>query len=110
MHDIQYSHNAMIDLVEIKRHISEELASPVATQNTVEKITKKVRLLEDFAELGAPLSSIVDIESDYRFLVSGNYLDFYRVAETDVLIIRIIYGSRDYLSILFNDDDSASLI
>ena len=106
MNDVQYSHNAMIDLIEIEKYISEELASPTAAKNTLIKITKKVRLLKNFAELGAPLSSIVDIESDYRFLVSGNYLIFYRVAGTDVLVIRVIYGGRDYLSILFEGYES----
>ena len=48
--------------------------------------------LENFSEIGAPLSSVTDIESDYRFLTSGNYMVFYRVNEQDVYIDRVLYG------------------
>ena len=59
--------------------------------------------LADFPLIGAPLSSIYEIDSDYRFLVCGNYLAFYRPQESEVLIDRILYGRRDYLVILFGD-------
>ena len=59
--------------------------------------------LADFAEVGAPLTSVADIESDYRFLVTGNYLTFYRVYENGVFVDRVLYGRRDYLRILFGD-------
>jgi len=106
MSKIKYSNKALIDLIDIEKYIKEELESPVAAKNTITKITKKIRLLEEFPELGAPLSSIVDIENDYRYLVCENYLAFYRISETNVLIIRIIYGKRDYLKILLEDNQS----
>lgn len=52
---------------------------------------------------GTPLSSVADIESDYRFIVSGNYLVFYRAYGKDVYIDRVLYGRRDYMRILFGD-------
>ena len=59
--------------------------------------------LESFSEIGALLSSVTDIESDYRFLTSGNNMIFYRVNGHDVYIDRVLYGRRDYLRILFPD-------
>jgi hypothetical protein len=56
--------------------------------------------------LGASLSSIVNIESEYRFLVCGKYLDFYRIAGLDIYIMRVIYDKKDYLSILFGNFES----
>ena len=103
MNSIHYSYEAMLDLIEIERYITEELESPKAAKNIVAKIVKHVRLLEDFPELGALLSSIVNFESEYRFLVCGKYLAFYRVAGSYIYIIRVLYGKRDYLSILFGD-------
>lgn len=47
------------------------------------------------------------IESDYRFLVSGNYLIFYRACGTEVYIDRVLYGRQDYLRILFDDTATA---
>ena len=88
---------------EIKAYITEELESPDAALATVSRITKKICILKNQAYIGTPLSSIVDTESDYRFLVSGNYLVFYRAYEKDVYIDRVLYGRRDYMRILFND-------
>ena len=101
MNKIHYSYESSTDLLDIEKYIIEDLASPNAAKNIIEKITSKIRLLEKFPELGAPLSSIVDIDTDYRFLASGNYLSFYRIDGTDIYISRILYGGRDYLSILF---------
>ena len=50
-----------------------------------------------------PLSSIADVGTDYRFLVSGNYMVFYRVQDSDVHIDRVLYGRSDYMSALFKD-------
>ena len=89
------------DLAAIKEYIGVELANPDAAKNTMVKITKRIRDLKRFAEIGSPLSSIIDIDTDYRFLVCGNYLVFYRAVVNDVYIDRVLYGRRDYLAILF---------
>jgi len=60
---------------------------------------------EASSDLGAPLSSIIEIDTDYRYLVSGNYLSFYRVDGNDIYIIRILYGRRDYISVLFDESE-----
>lgn len=59
--------------------------------------------MKNQAYIGALLSSVADTESNYRFLVSGNYLIFYRAYEKEVYIDRILYARRDYMRILFGD-------
>ena len=59
---------------EIWEYIVFELCNPQAAENTVNKIMDAVDELENFTEIGALLSSVTDIESDYRFLISGNYM------------------------------------
>ena len=59
--------------------------------------------LKSFTEMGTPLSSIADVRTDYRFIVSGNYMMFYRVQGNDVYIDRVLYGRSDYMSVLFKD-------
>lgn len=49
------------------------------------------------------LSSIADVGTDYRFLVSGNYMVFYRVQDSDVHIDHVLYGRSEYMSALFKD-------
>ena len=54
-----------------------------------------------FPEIGAPLSSIISLEVPYRFLVCGNYTAFYKVDGDEVHIIRVLYGRRNFMQILF---------
>lgn len=98
---IHYSPEAQNDMDEIWEYIVFELCNPQAAENTVNKIMDAVDELENFTEIGALLSSVTDIESDYRFLTSGNYMVFYRVNGHDVYIDRVLYSRREYLRILF---------
>ena len=91
------------DLSEIKAYIAEDLENPQAALSTVTKITKTIRMLQEHALIGVPLSAIADVNSDYRYLISGSYMIFYRVTGKDVFIDRVLYGRRDYLRILFGD-------
>jgi len=103
MATLQFSPEAKNDLHDIKEYITVELDSPNAAISTIAKITKSIRTLASFPDRGIPLSSKVDIPNDYRFLVCGNYLAFYRHEGGIVNVIRILYGKRDYISILFGN-------
>ncbi len=103
MYKLQISPKAKNDLVEIKGYISQELCNPQAAISLVSKITKKLRLLSEHPIIGAPLSSVVDIQTDYRFLVCNNYLIFYRYEDEVVFVSRILYGRRNYMRILFGN-------
>ena len=89
---IHYSLESRRDLDDIWDYIVSELQNRSAADQ-----------LKIFAELGTPLSSIADVSSEYRYLVSGNYMVFYRVQGSDVYIDRVLYGRSNYMSILFND-------
>lgn len=103
MHKLKISPKAKDDLAKIKSCISKELCSPQAAVNLISKITKKIRELLGYPEIDAPLSSVVDIQTNYRFLVCANYLIFYRCEDGIVYVSRILYGRRDYMRILFGD-------
>lgn len=103
MNNLHLSEEAQNDLLEIKAYIKEDLLNPSAALATVSRITKSLRILQNHAQAGALLSSIADIESDYRFIVSGNYISFYRAYGREVYIDRILYARRDYMRILFGD-------
>ena len=103
MNKLHYSPKAICDLDEIWAYIFEDLQNPSAAQNTVDNILDTIEKLREFSKMGPPLSSVTEIESDYRFLICGNYLVFYRVKGAEVCIDRILYGRRDYLRILFGN-------
>lgn len=103
MAEIRFSPEAITDLQQMKAYITEELCNEQAAIGMVAKITKRIRQLSDFPESGAPLSSIVDFETDYRFLACGNYTAFYRIENQTVNIIRVLYGRRNFMQILFGE-------
>lgn len=100
---IHYSPESRRDLDDIGDYIVSELQNRSAAERVIDCIIDAVDPLKNFAEMGAPLSSIAEIGTDYRFLVSGNYMVFYRVQGSDVYIDRVLYGRSDYMSVLFKD-------
>ncbi len=100
---IHYSPESRRDLDDIWDYIVSELQNRSAAERVIDRIMDAVDPLKNFAEMGTPLSSIADIGTDYRFLVSGNYMVFYRVQDSNVYIDRILYGRSDYMSTLFKD-------
>lgn len=103
MAELSFSPEAVSDLQQTKAYITDELCNEQAATNTIAKITGRIRELASFPEMGAPLSSIVDFETDYRFLVCGNYTAFYRFENQTVYIVRVLYGRRDFMRILFGE-------
>ncbi|WP_371378589.1 type II toxin-antitoxin system RelE/ParE family toxin [Sporomusa aerivorans] len=98
---VRISPEAQYDLQDIKNYIAMELDHPMAALDTVSKIIQAIRRLKDFPNSGAPLSALVDMKTDYRFLVSNSYLVFYRHEGENIYVVRILYGRRDYMKILF---------
>ena len=103
MTKIKFSPEAISDLQQIKAYITDELCNEQAALNTIGKIIKKIRMLADFPASGVPFSSIVGFETDYRFLVCGNYMVFYRIEDQTINIICVLYGRRNFMQILFGE-------
>ena len=101
MAKINFTPDALDDIKKIKVYITDELCGEQSAINMIEKIMKRIRQLADFPEVGASLSSIISIEVPYRFLVCGNYTVFYKVEGDEVHIIRVLYGRRNFMQILF---------
>ena len=101
MAKINFTPDAMEDMKQIKAYIIDELCSEQSAINTTQKIMKRIRQLGSFPDIGAPLSSIINLEVPYRFLVCGNYTAFYKVEGDEVHIIRVLYGRRNFMQILF---------
>ncbi|MGM9551214.1 MAG: type II toxin-antitoxin system RelE/ParE family toxin [Clostridia bacterium] len=100
---IRVTQAALNDLKEIKAYIENDLSNPIAANNVIKRIINDYSRLEFSPNMGPSLSSKVPFETDYRFIVSGNYLVFYKTDEQYVSIYRVLYGRRDYLKIIFDD-------
>lgn len=105
MSKLHISPMANDDLLSIKEYIEKELDNAAAAINIIAKITKSIRLLANFPMSGSSLSSVMEFETDYRFVISGNYISFYRYINDTVFVDRVLYAKRDYIKILFGDID-----
>lgn len=103
MAQIRVSPAALNDLKEIKNYIENDLSNPTAAKRTIQRIIDDYSCLEISPLMGPSLSTKVPFETNYRFIVSGNYLIFYKTDGEFVSIYRILYGRRDYLKIIFDD-------
>lgn len=103
MASLHISPLAQTDLQEIRSYIEQELGNPAAARNTISKILKSIRVLEQFPFSGTPLRA-GEIDTGYRSVTSGNYRTFYRCDETDVYVIRFLYGRRNFMRILFGTE------
>ena len=101
MAEILMSDEAERDLEQIGYCIAVKQKSPQAALNVIRGIKNAIGKLEDFPLVGAPVSSIVDVDTDYRFVGYGNYFAFYRPDGDKVYIDRVLHGRRDYIAILF---------
>ena len=101
MADIKFSPDAINDLQQIKAYITNELCNEQAAVSTIAKIMEHINRLRTFPDSGAPLSSIIDLGTNYRFLVCGNYTAFYRTENNAGRRVRVLYGRRDFMRILF---------
>ena len=102
MTNIVMSDMAEHDLEQIGDYICYELQNQQAALATVRQIKMSINRLIDFPFLGMSLASIAQCDTDYRFVVCGNYLAFYRTDGNTVLVDRVLYHRRDYISALFS--------
>lgn len=92
------------DLIEIRDYITKDLENPTEAMKVVSKIIDSYDKLKEFPMMGTDLSAKVNIKTNFRYLVSGNYIVFYRTDDEFVSIYRILYAGRDYLKILFPNE------
>lgn len=104
MRKLRINPAAKRDLLEIKDYITAELDNPNAAEKTLIKIAESYGKLKDFPYMGIELSAKIEVVTDYRYLVSGKYIIFYKVDSAYVSIYRILYASRDYTRILFDSE------
>ena len=101
-YEVRLSPLAIDDVREIVVYIAED--NPTAAKDVGNAIYSRIEELSNLPKMGALLSSRIPVRTDYRYLVCGKYLVFYRIEGQFVSVYRVLNGMRDYMSILFSDD------
>ncbi|MCL1803879.1 MAG: type II toxin-antitoxin system RelE/ParE family toxin [Eubacteriaceae bacterium] len=95
MNEIYLSKQALSDLKSIQSIGGE------STHKEVVNVLKRIRELGQYDGIGAPMSPVLGYESSYRFIISSNYLIFYRSSQARVYIDRVLFSRRDFIKIPF---------
>ena len=101
MAKVLLSPSAENDLREIRAYIAHEAGDEAIAANQISQITRKLHLLREQPQMGTPLTAIIGMVTDYRYLVCGSYYAFYKHAQETVYIIRILNCARDFMRVLF---------
>lgn len=98
---IFFSTESVRDLDEMKQYITIETGDEEIAVNNILSILSSIDRLQDFPELGVEVNQIAKVKLKYRYLITNNYMVFYRINGNEIFVDRILHGKRDYLRILF---------
>jgi toxin ParE1/3/4 len=80
------------DLDNIWYYTAKESGSIMRANRLIDRITARFALLIRHPQLGRRRD---DLTAGLRSFTIGRYIIFYRIEEEDVLILRVLHGSRD---------------
>lgn len=100
MKKIEYSQIVRCKLKTLKIRLTSEFGLEVS-RRALKRITKAVRGLADFEEKGVSVSSMYDMECDYRYLYVGHNYLFYRIERDKIVIVEMFNDREDFMYKLF---------
>lgn len=98
---VTISRAARNDLIQIRDYIRDELTNPDAAHRIVHLLRQQVEKLAVMPERGKPLDALLNVHTEYRFLICENYRIFYLYDGETVEIVRILHTLQDYMRALF---------
>ena len=99
---VKFTDTAKEDLRSIATYIADQSKDKTIAINFVNELKEKVKILENFPEIGAIPDDRIMKNSDYRFLVYKNYLIFYQYIPKDETsyILAFFNAKRDYSRVM----------
>ena len=97
---LKFTPESKADLFEIFEYITKNLSAPSAAESMIERIESACNRLTLFPFSGVIPRDATLAKKGYRMLVVGNFLVFYTADEQTVQIMRVVYGRRNYQSLL----------
>lgn len=103
---VRYTPKALEDLQKTKEYIIGEFDSTELADKILRKIIRSINNLEIFPYKGGRLKETIDIETNYRYLVSQKNYIFYIIEDEEILVIRVLNEKQDYMQILFEKTET----
>lgn len=88
---------AMENLEDIFEYVSVNLANPFAAVKIISDFYEAFEKIKSFP-FSCPIKEIKFLkDKDIRVLIVGNYLAFYKVENSKIIILRVKHSTSDYL-------------
>ena len=91
---------AQLDMEQIFDYIAVELCNPSAAMKQINDFEKAFENICIFPESCPYIKNEYVKDKSLRKLVVNNYIAFYRFKNDEVQIVRVLYGMRNYESLL----------
>ena len=99
-YNIEYSMESKQDLIDIKRYIKYNLQEPNTAQKLITNIKNEIDSLKDNPEMYSVIDDDIIKRFKIRKLVVDNYIVFYRINDENIQIVRVMYGRRNWITLL----------
>ena len=87
--------NAIVaeDLKNIKEYIEED--NEEMAVKTIQEIYDRIENIQQFPYMGADLAKRVSFQTDYKYVICGNYVVLYKIGKDFVKIYRVMNRYQD---------------
>ena len=85
------------DLKNIKEYIAED--NEEMAVKTIQEIYAQIENIQQFPYAGANLSKRVSFRTDYKYVISGNYVVLYKIGDEYLEIYRVVNRYQDITQI-----------
>ena len=99
MATIKLTKKAINDINKIYDYIIED--SQQNADSVKSDIIQAINHLGLFPFMGTSLAGRINIKTDYRYVITGKFLIFYKTKEDVVNIYRVLSSDMDYIKVLF---------
>lgn len=101
---IRYSQKALSDLLSVWDDVYEASKEPETADKYTEGLMEAIAGKKEFPLSGSPLL-YGDLFTGYYYVNYKKYKFFYRVKDETIDVVRILMCKRDYMKILFDEDE-----
>jgi toxin ParE1/3/4 len=99
---VQFTEIAVLDIDDIWSYLAITQGNPKVAQKVMDELRQTFELLSDFPMMGRERNDLK--QGIRRIVVRKRYIVLYRVIDEDILIERVVHGSRD-LESLFQEPE-----
>lgn len=91
---------ARLDMEQIFNYIAVELCNPTAAIGQINDFEKAFDNICSFPESCPFINNEYVKDKSLRKLVVNNYIAFYRIRDKEIEVVRVLYGMRNYETLL----------